>query len=259
MQSSYRVIKNDSVNKEGTKEIVTEFSNKQEIQQKELGETNARMFIDSYENLARTMIEDARKRRDKILSDAFAEAEKIEEEAYKTAYEKGYKEAMEKGYDDGFNKAYEEGYQKNLDKAMAEGEAIKINADEILRTALAEKERYLNEKEKEIKELIINSVETILKHEIRDEHSLNNIVFDALSQIKDTKAFIIKSRKVYSEEFKKQIEVWKEQLPFKGDVFIIPDESIEEGTVIIERDNGKIVLSVDIAMKKIRELFENIE
>ncbi|MCT8976109.1 flagellar assembly protein FliH [Clostridium sp. CX1] len=259
MQSSYRVIKNSSVVKEGKKSIITDFETKTEVQQKELGEVNARTFIDSYENLARTMVEDARKQRDAILSAAYAEAEKIEEEAYASAYERGYSEGSEKGYNDGFNKAYQEGYQANIDKAIQEGDSIKFNADNVLRACIAEKEKYITDKEKEIKELIINCVESILKREIKDNDGLNSIVFDALSKIKNTKTIIVKSKSIYCEEFKKQIDLWKEQLPFRGDIFIIPDESIEEGSAIVERDNGKAVISVDIALEKIREIFNTVE
>lgn len=253
MQSSFKVIKNTSIVEDGLKSIVTEFEPKAVIQQKELAETNAKMFIDNYEELAKTMVENARKQSDKLLSKAFGEAEKLE----KDAYEKGYNEGKETGYNDGFNKAYEEGYQKNYDKALAEGEAIKNNADNVLKSALEEKERYLNDKEKEIRNLIVNSIEAILKREVKDQEALNSVVYEALSTVKNTKTFIIKSNKIYCEEFKSKVELWREQLPFKGDMFIIPDESINEGNAVIEIDNGKIEISIENAMEKIKEIILN--
>ena len=165
MQLLCNVIKNSSIIKEGNKPIVTEFQNISEMQQKELGETNAKTFIDSYENLARTMLEDARKQRDEILSTAYSEAERISKEAY----EKAYQEGCEKGHSDAFEKAYEDGYRSNIDRALQEAEIIKSNADNILRTCIEEKERYIREKEMEIKDLIINSVESILKREVKDK------------------------------------------------------------------------------------------
>ena len=84
-------------------------------------------------------------------------------------------------------------------------------------------------------------------------------MFDALSKVKNTKTFIIKSNQIYCEEFKSKIELWKEQLPFKGDIFIIPDESIEEGSAIIERDNGKVVVGVDISLEKLHEILNSVE
>ncbi len=232
-------------------EIITE------IQQKELGESNAKMFIDSYESLAKSMIENARRQSDKLLSKAFAEAEKLEKEAYETGYGEGKQAGYNDGYNEGFNKAYDEGYKQNLDKALLEGEIIKNNADNVLKNAIEEKERYFKEKEEEIRNIIANSIECILNREIKDKDGLNSTIFQALSEVKNTKTFIIKSNEIYCEELKNKVELWKEQLPFKGDIFIIPDESIEIGKVIIQRDNGKMEISVHRAMEKIREILFN--
>ena len=257
MQSLCNVIKKSSVIKDGNKPIVTEFQKTItiDVEQKELSENNAKMFIDSYENLARTMVESARKEREEILSTAYAEAERVSKEAYERAYQEG----SQNGYNDGFNKAYEEGYKNNLDRALQEAEIIKNNADNILKTSIEEKEKYVREKENELKDLIVNCVESILKKEVKDKDSLNNIVFEALSKVKNTKTFIIKSNQIYCEEFKSNVDLWKEQLPFKGDIFIIPDESIEEGSAVIERDNGKIVVGVHIALEKVREILNSVE
>lgn len=258
MQSSYRVIKSSSVVSNKPKEIVTEFKEKDEImeeEQKEQVEENARTFIDSYENLAKNMIENARRQGDEILSSAYKEAERIEKEAYEKAYSLG----NVTGYNDGFNKAYEDGYKSNLDKALAEAEVIKNNADNIVRSAVEEKDRYLQEKEIEIRNLILNCMESILKREVRDKDALNALMFESLSAIKNSQNIVIKSNKIYCEEFSKNIEIWKEQIPLKGDIFVIPDESIEEGSVIIERDSGKIVVSAQIAMEKVREIFNSVE
>lgn len=250
MQSSYRIIKNTSVDEDGLKKIVTEFETKEAVEQKNLAETNAKTFIDSYENLAKTMLENARKQSDDLLSKAFTEAERLQKEAY----EKGYNEGMQKGYDDGFNKSYEDGYKKNLEKAQAEGQLIKDNADNILRTCKEEKEIYLKEKEQEIRNLIVNCVEAVLKREVKDEAALNDVIFQALSTVKNTKTFIIKSNEIYCGELKNKVELWKEQLPFRGDIFIIPDKDVEIGKAIIERENGKVVVDVNIAMDKIKEI-----
>jgi flagellar assembly protein FliH len=255
MQSSYRVIKNSSVVTDKPKEIVTEFDLTRETKRKEQSEDNAKIFIDSYENLAKTMVENTRRQSDEILSGAVAEAEKIEKEAY----ERGYDLGNQRGYNDGFNKAYEEGYKNNLDKALAEAELIKNNADNILRSSIAEKDRYVKEKEVEIRNLILNCIESILKQEVKNKDGLNSFIFQSLTEIKNSKSIIIKSNKIYCEEFSKNIEMWRDQIPLKGDVFIIPDESIEEGSAIIERDSGKVVISTQIAMEKVREIFNSVE
>ncbi|RMD04297.1 flagellar assembly protein FliH [Clostridium autoethanogenum] len=255
MQSSYKaILKGDSINNCGTQKIHTEFKIRETFS-KTSNEKNTKddSILKSYENLGRTILQDASIKKEKILSMAYERASEISKKAYDEAYEKGYA----KGQEEGYNTAYEEGYKKNFDKAKAEGDQIKQNANDVLNKAVEEKKKYLEEKEEEIKEFILNSVESILKREVRDADSLNAQVFDALNQMKKTSTFIIKGKEKYCSEFKKQVTLWKEQLPFKGDIFIIPDESLEEGSVVIERDNGKMVLGIDIAYDKIKKILQD--
>ncbi|WP_446897154.1 flagellar assembly protein FliH [Clostridium sp. LBM24168] len=256
MRSSYNkgIFKGDSINEYGKKEIFTEFTVKKKAEKdKEENQIEKSPIVESYENLGKAIIEDSNRKKEKIISEAYEKASTIENEAYK----KGYAEGMEKGRQDGYKSAYEEGYRKNYDKAKKEGEIIRKNADEVLKKAVEEKDNYLRENEEKIKELILNSIENILKHEVKDKESLNDVVFESLKQMMGTKTFIIKSRQKYCNKFKKKVDTWKEQIPFKGDIFIIPDESIEDGSVVIERDNGKMVFSVDIACDKIKDIFKD--
>ncbi|OAA83220.1 hypothetical protein [Clostridium ljungdahlii] len=255
MQSSYKsILKGDSINNCGTQEIHTEFK-KQEASRGAFNEKDIKddSVLKSYENLGRTILQDANIKKEKILSIAYEKASEISQKVYDEAYEKGYA----KGEEEGYNTAYEEGYKKNFDKAKLEGEQIKKNANDVLNKAVEEKKRYFEEKEEEIKEFILNSIESILKREVKDADGLNAQVFDALNQMKKTSTFIIKGKEKYCSEFKKQVTIWKEQLPFKGDIFIIPDESLEEGSVVIERDNGKMVLGIDIAYDKIKKIIQD--
>ena len=256
MRSSYKsILKGDSINNCGTQKIHTEFKKRETssgtFNIKEDNKNDS--ILKSYENLGKTIIEDANKKKEKIISMTYEKASQISKKAYDEAYEKGYA----KGEEEGYNAAYEDGYKKNFDKAKAEGDQIKNNANDVLNKAVEEKKKYLEEKKEEIKELILNSIESILKREVRDPDSLNDQVFDALNQMKKTSTFIIKSKEKYCSEFKTQVSIWKEQLPFKGDIFIIPDESLEEGSVVIERDNGKMVLGIDIAYDKIKKILQD--
>lgn len=253
MRSSYNgsIFKGDSINEYGRKEIFTEFTvRKQEKNREDLQKDP---IMESYENLGKAIIQDSNRKKERIISEAYEKASSIEE----TAYKKGYTEGMEKGRKDGYDSAYEEGYRKNYAKAQKEGEAIRKKADDVLRKAVEEKNKYLKENEQKIKELILNSIENILRHEVRDTNSLNDVVFESLKQMRGTKTFIIKSREKYCGEFRKKVDMWKEQIPFKGDIFVIPDESVEDGSVVVERDNGKMIFSVDIACRKIEEILKD--
>lgn len=251
MQSSYKaVLKGDIIDNQGPKKIFTDIAeDKKEIKKGTRERDDS--ILKSYDNLGVAILEDANKKKEKIISEAYEKSIEVT----KQAYDEGYKNGEEEGY----KTAYDDGYKKNLDKVQKEGEIIKKNADKVLNEAISEKEKYLKEKEIEIKEMILNAIKSVLKHEVKDKDSLNDVVFESLKQMRNTKTFIIKSREKYCTEFRKKIDMWKEQLPFRGDVFIIPDESIEEGSVIIEMDNGKMTFGVDTAYEKIKSIFEEEE
>ncbi len=82
MQSLYKVIKKSSVVKQGEEKIKTNYKKPVNFE-KEIEEENSKNFIDSYENLARNILENARRKSEEFLSKAYAEAEVVEEEAFK--------------------------------------------------------------------------------------------------------------------------------------------------------------------------------
>ena len=254
MQSLYSVIKNTSIVKTGKKEIVTEYIPPEAEEIKIQKEVNAKGSFDSYENLARTMLENSRKQGEDILSKAYEEAEKIESEAYPNAYKKGYEEGKEKGYND----AYETAYKSNLEKAEKEGQSLikeaQKTSEDIVKDAKEEYAKYLEDKKEELKKLVENIVGNILKREIKDSDSLNNMIIEAINEEKNSKTIIIRCRSLYKEEITSSISSWREKNVFKGDVFVIADDSLEEGSAIIEKDNGKIVISMEFVLEKVKEI-----
>jgi len=178
MQSLYSVIKNTSIVKTGKKEIVTEYIPPEAEEIKIQKEVNAKGSFDSYENLARTMLENSRKQGEDILSKAYEEAEKIESEAYPNAYKKGYEEGKEKGYND----AYETAYKSNLEKAEKEGQSLikeaQKTSEDIVKDAKEEYAKYLEDKKEELKKLVENIVENILKREIKDRNYRKRNFYD---------------------------------------------------------------------------------
>lgn len=254
MQSLYKVIKNTSIVSGGKKEIITEYLPPEEKEVQVQKETNAKDFIDSYEILAKTMLENSRKKGEQILSKAYEEAQRIENEVYPKAYQKGYEEGKEKGYND----AYEEAYTKNIEQAIREKESMLKEAEtiseNIIRDAKEEYIKYLEDKKTEIKKLVENIIENTLKKEVKDSDSLNNMIIEAIENEKNSKTIIIRCRSLYKGDVQSKINLWKEQSIFKGDIFIIGDDSLEEGKAIIEKDNGKIIISMEFILEKIKEI-----
>lgn len=250
MLSSYKVIKKSSVVDDGGKDINTLYTNSKN---KELGEKNAKDFIESYETLARTMVENARRQGEQILSKAFDEAQQIEQDAYQKGYEKGMQEGYEQSYQKGMDEANV--YYETMKNQLQMESDMKIkNADSLLFQAKEEYIRYLNNKNDEIKDLILSITENILKKEIKDKDAISNMVLDALEMAVKSKTIVVKCRSSYVEDIKEKVETWKNSVVYRGEIFVAADDNLEEGYAVIQRENGKIVVDINDAMEKVREI-----
>lgn len=253
MLSSFKVIKSNSVIENGNFEINTEYSTKNDISSthnKELGEKNAKDFIESYEVLARTMLENARRESDNILAVAYEEANRLEHEAYEKGNSEGYKAGYDKGISEG-----KKLLENQINDAKTRENKIIASAEEVLLKANNEYIKYLEEKQEEIKGLIISIVEHILKKELQDKDGITNLVLDAIELAYKSKTIIVRCNKKYVEDLQDNIENWKNQSIYRGEIFVVGDDTIEEGSAIIVRENGKIVVSVNDALEKVREIF----
>ena len=242
MQSSFKVIKNSTMSKDTGKDINTNFDYKETIPINSNKDTLSFNQRESYENIGNTIINEAKRKSEAILSNTYDELEKMKKQVYEEAYEEGVKSG------------YQEGYRQSMEKAKKEADAIKEEADKILFDSIEESNKYLEDREKEIKELIQNAVEQILKQAVKDKESMNAVVYDALCASKKTAGFIIKCNSVYCEEIKSNVQKWKDEIPFNGGIFVIKDDTIPKGNVLINRDNGKTEISIEGSINKIRDI-----
>lgn len=256
MQSLYnKVLKNTKIISGGTKDIVTDYEPPKNTVEKAQRETNAKEFIESYENLAKTMLENARRQGEQILSEAYKEAEIIESEAYPKAYEAGYEKGKKEGYEEAYKIAYEENIKKaNLEKEQLIREA-QTTSSEIISSAKEEYIKYLDEKKENLKDMIKEIIEAVLLKELQQEDGLNSMISGILDDVKSSKTVIIRCNSLYKNQLEKEISFWKEKNVFKGDIFIIKDDSLKEGNACVEKDNGKININVESILQKIDEIF----
>lgn len=271
MQLSSSIIKSSSVVNEGKKYIFTEFDlpNKEDNDVEESSvetvakEQNAlRDPMEEYKRLAKTMFDSYRKKGEEILNKAKEEAEVIKKDAYDTSYKKGYEEGEHNGYEDAYKnayeKAYKEGYEENIVKANKEREELIKDgqqiSDNLIKSAREEYVAYIEEKKQEIKDMIENIVEHVFKKELEDKAILNNMILDVVNHAKNSKNIVVKSRQENIEEIKNAIDEWKQTNIFKGDIFIIEDDSLQNGVAIVEKDNGKTEIDIKKALDKVREI-----
>lgn len=240
------VIKADSAIKQGEKLIKTD---ERTVQIKAASENSS--FTDeillNYENLAETIILKAKKESENIISKALSEAHIIEQQAY----EKGYHQGQQNGYEDG----YKESYEVNIEKAKIEAAQINDEAMHLLNSAKEVYEEYLKSKEKEVIELSVKMAECILREKLERDQGLNKLIFEAIDISKKSKSYIIKCHPIHIDSVKEKVETWKHMLALNADIFVIEDLTAEPGNVVIEKENGKIQLGMDISMEKLKEAF----
>lgn len=242
MQSSFKVIKNSFISNESGRDINTSFASKEDSV---VSINNENLIInprESYENIGNTIISEAKRKSEMMLSSTYEQLEKMKKEIYEAAYKEGIK------------RGYQEGYSQTMEQSQIEVKEIKEKADKILFDSIIESNRYLADREKEFKELIQNTVEHILKQEVKDKESMNAAVYNAISASKDSNGFIIKCNSLYYGEIKSNLQKWKEEIPFNGEIFVIADDTILNGSVLINRDNGKTEISVEESIDKIKDI-----
>jgi|GEM_PF-788875 len=244
IQLSFNVIKNSRVTKQGDREINTQLSRASSMEI--MGENNGinKANLDSYEKIASNIIETARRESEKIRSKAFVDAAEIKTLAFKDGKEQGCTEG------------YEQGYNKAMSVVEKEAEVVKSRADSILAEAKSQYNNYLIQKEKHIKDLIVNIAESILKKEVREPDALNEMIFNILKTERDIKLYIIKINNTHFEMVKSQIENFKTKLAFQGDIFVIVDDFLDDGTAVIEKETGKSIVSISYGIEKVIELLQ---
>lgn len=241
MQSSFNVIKNPYINIEGDEVIQTEYASPKTMK---IVEGEKPHVEQSIEKLSQIIIKDAKIKAEALLEEAKNRALSIQ------------KEAHDFGYDEGFNKGFAEGMEKSLREGREKKEEIINSAEKLLYSAKEQYAGYFKEKEKELLSIIYEIAYNYLKKEVENESSITSMIKEELTKIKNSHTILIKIHPNYMEELEKNLELWKTTLGLKENVFLLPDESMELGEVIIEKDNGKIVLNLQYAMDKIKnEIF----
>lgn len=244
MQSSFKVIKNSRVIEQGNREITTQLSGNLRATMQNGNQGIKDPNMESYESIAKNILGSAKRESEEIISKAYIDSVELKEHAFEVGNKQGYKE----GYENGYNKA--------IDSAMDAAKLVKDEADAMLMSAKEQYNAYLIEKENHIKALILNIAESILKKEIKDPDALNEMVFHTLKAERNIKTYIIKVNNSHFAAIKGQVETFKVKLAFQGDIFVIEDNLLEEGTAVIEKETGKSIVSIAYGIEKIVEVFQ---
>lgn len=248
MQSSYKVIKKSNAINEGNAEIKAEYIAPKGIETKPVLDTNKSQNneFESIEKIAAGIIGNAQRESKSVLYKAYETAKVIENDAK----EQGFNQ----GYDEGKTIGYSEGYEEGFNQGKAQGDEIIQNANYLLFQAKEEYNKFLKEKEEHFRHLIITTTEAILKREVKDPDALNDLILDTLEEEKHEKAFVIKCNTNHYSAIEGEILNFKNKLGFRGDIFVLEDNLLEDGTIIIEKDSGNTTLSIEYSLEKVKEI-----
>lgn len=249
MQLSYNLIKSNSALESYKKKIETNYVRKEESLE-ENNQLEDRKSIEdeirrSYENLGANILRKAKIEAEELLMQSRKTAIEIE----KTSYEEGYAQGKENGFEDGYN----EGLQKvKLDTEDEVRENIK-KSEKILECANSEYKEYLQKKEKDIIKLAFEMASIIAKRELQVPDGILPLLEDVLNEAKGEENIIIKCNSIHIKAISDKVDYYKKAYAIKGEIFILEDPLIESGNAIVEKNTGKAMIGLDIALEKLEE------
>lgn len=208
-------------------------------------EEEIKLKLEEAESKYNEILESAQLESERLIQESKQEVENIE----KKAYEQGHSQGLKNGYEDGYKEAYED----NIEKAKEEAEKIIKNANNILIEAKYELENYIKNNKANILDLSISIAEQVLREKFSDPSSMNNLLDSIIEEYSLKENFVVKVNPLYKENLDSQILELKEDFKINGDVFILSDESVEEGNAIIDSSKGRLVIGIDSVLDKVKE------
>ncbi|MBD7915327.1 flagellar biosynthesis/type III secretory pathway-like protein [Clostridium sp. Sa3CUN1] len=244
MQLSYNLIKNTSALKSSQKTIATNYISRIEAKDIEKEKLDVEQEIrKSYEVLGSNIIKKAKSEAEDIVMRARVISAEIEKKAY------------EEGYNQGKSNGFEDGYKEALVKVKSDtNEKVKVRideAEEILKSANKEYLEYLNLKEEEIINLAFKMASIIAKKELQKDDGIIPLMEDVLEGARAEENIIIRCNTKHVKGIEEKIEYYKKAYAIKGDIFILEDTLMELGNAIIEKNTGKAVVGLDVALEKL--------
>ncbi len=86
--------------------------------------------------------------------------------------------------EEGKKSGYEEAYEAYIEKGKNAYEEMVQKSNKLFLDTEAQYNKYLKEKEEEVRNLVLTIVEEVLKHEVKDEFSMNEIIYEKLEESK---------------------------------------------------------------------------
>ncbi len=205
------------------------------------------------------IVESARKEADEMKAQALEEAELIRaqlmDERQNWDKEKGdlIEEARKSGFQAGYEEGQNIGYNEMLNFIQQAKDTVAASKEDY--------EKYLQSAETTILELAIEVAEKIMNNKIKEEEeNFLYLVQNALKEVRKQKEIQLHVSPIHYEMVIAEKEELLQLFPIKPNLFIFPDETIDENACIIETANGRLDASVDTQLLMIKnKLLEILE
>lgn len=215
---------------------------------------------DLYEiyNQKEIILKEASNEASKIISDAKKNAQDEIARCKETGYKEGYNSGMETGKSQGYTEGYESGKTEVTEVLKKQNEAAVNEIAHMLQKIETEKKDIISQYEKDLTKLAIDIAEKIIRHKIHSEDGavaaiIENVIKD-YRNAEWIKVYISGQDAIAVQADKKLIN---ELNKISDDVKIEASEELEEGSAIVETQDGIVDAGINTQLKNLKEMVLN--
>ncbi len=198
------------------------------------------------------VLDEAKEQADKIVKDAIAYSNSLRQQILveKRNWEQEQQELYKRTSDEGFQSGLKEG----RDKGYEEFVTILSEARQIIDASKKDYDLYLSSSEEVILQLAMTVAEKIIGvHLSTKPEDFKNLVKNAIKEVKEHSDVTIHVSPQFYPYIVEQKEELLAILNRETDLFIYPQEELNETDCVIESSFGKINASVDTQLTEIKE------
>jgi flagellar biosynthesis/type III secretory pathway protein FliH len=177
-------------------------------------------------------------------------------------FDQGY----EKGFDEGFQQAIMNSQEEigmrdqMLEQMQGQLEAVQgqksEDVDATMKSFFDLKEEYLSGVEADVKNLIVQISEKIVRQKLSEDESVLNLINDALGAFSDHDQVVIRVHPENYDAVKNQEESIKQEFPTL-EINVLDDHTISNGC-IVETKDSQFDLQLDTQLEKLREILAEL-
>jgi flagellar assembly protein FliH len=208
--------------------------------------------IPAVHHQAQKLIADAEQQAKEILQNAQQELQQIqkqiEEERNRWQYEK--EQLMQLAKEEGF----QSGYQQGKEEANHKYQLLIQKAQKIVDAAKKDYEDHIHASESTIVMIAMKVAERIIGTQLQENKELfGSLVKRAIKEIREHSDIVIRTHPKFYDVVLAQKKEILSLLQKEKDIYVIPDDELEEHSCIIDSSFGRIDASVDSQLSEIKE------